>query len=103
MGAPKALPDDGLLDCILVYKTVGRLKLASLVGQYKRGQHLDWPFTKFVRGKKMVIESKEPAAVNVDGECEYVTRSEFQILEKAARVVIPTSSDYLEKRKNGTL
>lgn len=103
MGAPKALPDDGLLDCIIVRKTVGRLKLASLVGQYKRGEHLGWSFTEFVRGKKMVIESKNPAAVNVDGECEYVTRAQFEILEKAARVVIPTSSDYLERRKNGTL
>lgn len=99
MGAPKAIPDDGLLDCIIVYKTVGRLKLATLVNQYKKGQHLDWDFTNFVRGKKMHIQSKRPAAVNVDGECKYVTESTFQILEGAARVVIPTTSNYFEKIK----
>lgn len=101
-GAPKALPDDGLLDCIIVKKTVGRLKLVGLVNQYKRGEHLSWDFTNYTRGKKMHIESKKPAAVNVDGECEYVTEATFEILEKAARVVIPTTSNYFENRKNDT-
>ena len=57
MGAPKAIPDDGLLDFIIVRKTVGRLKLAGLINAYKRGEHLDWDFTTFLRGKKMHIES----------------------------------------------
>lgn len=47
MGAPKAIPDDGLLDFIIVRKTVGRLKLAGLINAYKRGEHLDWDFTTF--------------------------------------------------------
>lgn len=51
MGAPKAIPDDGLLDFIIVRKTVGRLKLAGLINAYKRGEHLDWDFTTFLRGK----------------------------------------------------
>ena len=80
-GAPKAVPDDGLLDFIIVEKTCNTLKLAGLVGKYKRGEHLSWDFTHFLRGKKMQIISQNPAAVNVDGECEYVTDFTFQILE----------------------
>ena len=93
-GAPKAVPDDGKLDFILVRKTVGRLKLAGLVGKYKRGEHLSWDFTEFVRGKKLQILSKNPAAVNVDGECEYVTESTFRILPAALDVIMPDEQSY---------
>ncbi len=93
-GAPKAVPDDGKLDFILVRKTVGRLKLAGLVGKYKRGEHLSWDFTEFVRGKKLQILSKNPAAVNVDGECEYVTESTFRILSAALDVIMPDEQSY---------
>ncbi len=93
-GAPKAVPDDGKRDFILVRKTVGRLKLAGLVGKYKRGEHLSWDFTEFVRGKKLQILSKNPAAVNVDGECEYVTESTFRILSAALDVIMPDEQSY---------
>lgn len=99
-GAPKAVPDDGLLDFILVRKTVGRLKLAGLVGKYKRGEHLAWDFTDFVRGKKLQIFSKNPAAVNVDGECEYVTESTFQILPAALDVIMPDTESYTQVIEN---
>lgn len=93
-GAPEAIPDDRLLDFVMVRKTVGRLKLAGLVGKYKRGEHLGWDFTEFVRGKKMHIESKKPAAVNVDGECEYVRESTFQLLPAAIDIVMPDPAAY---------
>lgn len=93
-GAPLAVPDDGLLDFVVVRKTVGRLKLAGLVGKYKRGEHLDWDFTNFLRGKKMQIFSESPAAVNVDGECEYVCESTFSLLPAAIRVVVPDVEAY---------
>lgn len=93
-GAPKAVPNDGLLDFIIVRKTVGRLKLAGLVSKYKRGEHLGWDFTTFVRGKKMQILSKNPAAVNVDGECDYVTESTFRLLEGALSLIVPDKAAY---------
>lgn len=93
-GAPYGVPDDGLLDFIVMEKTVGRLRLAGLVGKYKRGEHLSMPFTHFLRGKKMEIFSKKPAAVNVDGECRYVTQSTFQILENALEVILPDEAAY---------
>jgi diacylglycerol kinase family enzyme len=102
-GCPRALPDDGLLDCITVRRAFGRLKLISLIGKYKRGEHLGWLCTDFVRGKKMHIHSDVPAAVNVDGECHYVKDSVFELKEKAVCYVVPQGSAYLERRKSGTL
>ncbi len=95
-GAPKAVPTDGLLDFIMMKRTVGRFKLLSLLPTYKKGEHLDNPLTIFMRGKKMQIFSDSPRAVNVDGECEYVLESTFEILESAVNFVIPTTSTYDE-------
>ena len=47
------------------------------------------------------IISKKPASVNVDGECETVTQSTFEVLEKAINFVVPTTSDYFEKKAAG--
>ena len=102
-GAPLAIPDDGLLDMILVRSKISRLKLASLMSKYKKGEHLDWDITTFVRGKKLHIESKKPAAVNVDGECEYVTEATFEIIESGISFVVPRNSTYFEDRASGKI
>ena len=47
------------------------------------------------RCKKVRIESRNPAAVNVDGECEYVTEREFKLLESAITFVVPKNSEFL--------
>lgn len=95
-GAPLAVPDDGLLDFIIVKRNMSRLKMVSLVGKYKRGGHIGMDVTIFVRGKKMTVESRLPAAVNIDGECEYVTESCFELLPAAVNFVIPANSAYYE-------
>jgi diacylglycerol kinase family enzyme len=102
-GCPLALPDDGWLDCITVRRDFGLIKLLGLIGSYKKGEHLSWPYTSFVRGKKMRIQATKPAAVNVDGETRYVTESTFVLREKAICFVVPEGSLYLEQRANGTL
>jgi diacylglycerol kinase family enzyme len=73
------------------------------MSKYKRGEHLDWDITTFVRGKKLHIESKKPAAVNVDGECEYVTEATFEIIESGISFVVPKNSTYFEDRKSGKI
>ncbi|MDR1465536.1 MAG: hypothetical protein LBJ11_09600 [Oscillospiraceae bacterium] len=102
-GCPRALPDDGWLDCILVEKIFGRLKLITLINKYKSGEHLTWPFTSFVRGKKMRVHSDKLAAVNVDGETKYVHDSLFELREKSVCFVIPEGSPYLADRQAGKL
>ena len=51
----------------------------------------------------MTIHSDRPAAVNVDGECEYVTDRTFEIVEKGIRFVIPTTSSYIRDRESGKI
>ena len=99
MAGPKAYPDDGLLDFIIVESKLSRLKLATLLNKYKRGEHLDWDITNFQRGKKLVIHSDPPAAVNVDGETKYVTDTSFEIVEKGIVFVVPAGSPFLKDRE----
>ncbi len=103
MAAPKALTYDGLLDFIIVKKDCTRLKLLSLISPYKKGKHLDWERTVFQRGKKIHITSTKPAAMNIDGESEYVTECTFEIIEKGISFVVPACSDFTERVKNGTV
>lgn len=103
MAGPKALTYDGLLDFVVVKKDCTRLKLLSLIKPYKNGQHLDWERTIFKRGKKMTVRSEKLAAVNVDGETEYVKESTFEIVEKGIKFVVPACSDFLERVKNNNV
>ena len=99
MAAPLALPEDGLLDFVIVESRVSRPKLVTLLNKYKRGEHLDWDITTFKRGKKLTIHSESPAAVNVDGECKFVTDTSFEIIEKGMTFVVPRKSKFLVERE----
>lgn len=99
MAAPLAQPDDGLLDFVFVEASVSRAKLVTLLNKYKRGEHLDWDITTFKRGKKLTIHSESPAAVNVDGECKFVTDTSFEIIEKGMTFVVPRKSKFLVERE----
>lgn len=100
--APYAVPDDGLLDFSMV-DSMGPFTLIGKIGQYKKGQHYNWKQTTYLRGKKMTIKSDIPAAVNIDGECEMVTESTFEVVPNAFKFVIPTTSTYIEDRKSGKI
>ncbi len=97
--APLALPDDQLLDIVIVESRVSRAKLLTLLNKYKRGEHLDWDITTFKRAKKLTIHSEKPAAVNVDGEVKYVTDTSFKIVEKGMTYVVPRKSAFLKDRE----
>ena len=81
---------------IIVKKSIGRIKLLTLLNDYKAGKHLDWPICNFVRGKKLTIHSDKPAAVNVDGECSFVNDATFELIEKGITFVVPKGSAFLD-------
>jgi Sphingosine kinase and enzymes related to eukaryotic diacylglycerol kinase len=90
-GAPMADPCDGLLDFVMI-KRVSKLKMASLLGEYKSGQY---PSSKkfeglltVKRGRKMKIESSKPAIVNIDGECLKLSEVTFEVIPKALRLIV---------------
>lgn len=101
MAAPGAMPNDGLIDCVMVKYPPEIAKksvfgLVPLLAKYKKGEHLNWEFTRLVHCKKVKIESEKPAAVNVDGECDFVTEREFRLLEGAITFIVPRGSNFLE-------
>jgi len=104
---PKALPDDGLMDCVTVRRGTSKLKLMTMIGAFKSGAYVDDPawqgFTTFKRGKIMRIHAEAPAAVNVDGEIRQATDITFELKENAVCFVVPKGSKYLENRKAGKL
>ena len=102
MGGPLAMPNDGLLD-IAVVKTMSRLRLLTLLGKYKRGEHLEWDVTRFVRGKKITVHSENPAVVNVDGECDVVTDCTMEIIPSAIRFVVPANSTFFADVESGRI
>lgn len=96
---PEALPDDGLLDVVMVEANLSRLKLVTLLNKYKRGEHMGWDITIFRRCKKVTIHSETPAAVNVDGETKFVNDTSFELIEKGIKFVVPKKSQFLVDRE----
>lgn len=93
--APKAIPNDGLMDIVFVEANMSRLKLAGLLNKYKRGEHLDWDITTFRRDDIVSIHADTPAAVNVDGECSFVTDASFELIKKGIKFVVPKGAEFL--------
>lgn len=96
---PEALPDDGLLDVVMVEADISRLKLITLLNKYKRGEHMGWDITIFRRCKKVTIHSEKPAAVNVDGETKFVNDTSFELIDKGITFVVPRKSQFLVDRE----
>ncbi len=88
MLAPKAEPDDGMLDLTLIPKLTLPQALANLRRIYD-GSLLDHP--SVVNRRCRVIEMKSATEVNlgIDGESMRCTAVRFEILPRALRVKVP--------------
>lgn len=93
-GAPQAVPDDGLLDFVLIRKPP-LYKIPRLVGLYKAGLHIGSKefegLLTFRRGRKMEIFTQKPVAFNRDGEVTLVGSVSFRVLPHAIRFLVPAS------------
>lgn len=66
--APHSLPNDGMLECLTVDK-VSRLRVASLVGKFSKGEVEGVPEIQLHRGRTITISCQKENMVNLDGEC----------------------------------
>ncbi len=87
-GAPMASTEDGLLDFILI-KSVPRLKAITLLGKYKRGEHMDLDICEHFVGTAMDVHCDGGACVNADGEIEKGEDTRFEIVPKYFNFVVP--------------
>ncbi len=84
---PDAVADDGLFD-LTVIPQMNKLRLLSRFGVVYTGRIYDVPGVTLLRGSRIRIESQPPIRLEIDGEILGHSDFEFQILERAIRVVV---------------
>ena len=77
--APSSAIDDGLLDVVMVEKLhpFRRLRWLPVI---EKGKHLELPFIKYFRTKKLIITSEDLMDTHLDGEYYSAKRLEIEIL-----------------------
>ena len=95
---PKAEPDDGMLDVLLV-KGVSRLTVANVIGKYKAGKYEELPdIIRHFRCKKVVVRCDAESEINLDGELLMGKEITFEIVPQAVRFFYPKGLTYCAKK-----
>jgi len=91
---PDAMPNDGLLDILLVNKT-NRAGVLSLVQKYAAGKYKEIPkLITHVQDREMTIRAERPFMVNVDGEILRKQEVTFRLLPGALRFFAPRGAEF---------
>lgn len=94
MPVADAMPDDGVLDMLLVGK-VSLLTFIRLVGQYAKGRYKDYPqLIEDFHGRELTWSSKEPLVAVVDGEVLESTSFTVRLSEKKIHFFYPNGASY---------
>lgn len=94
MPVGEAMPDDGVLDMLLV-RRVGLFTLLRLVGQYARGNYRKYPdLILSFHGQEVDFSAMEPITVVVDGEVMRDTAFTVRLSEKKVNFFCPAGADY---------
>lgn len=84
---PDAIADDGLFDVTIIRK-ISRLGVLYNFKSLYNGKIYDIPNISLDRGRKIKIESDPETAIEVDGEALGYSPFEFEILNRAVRVIV---------------
>ena len=84
---PEAVADDGLFDLTII-RRMSPLKVLLNFKVLFNGRIYRLPSTSLDRGRRIRIESSPEIAVEVDGEALGYSPFEFEIIDKAIRVVV---------------
>lgn len=84
--APKALPDDGRFDVLLMRGT--KIDYLSSSSKVFKGEHLPSPQIKEYYAARVEVQSERPLRVEADGELLGFTPAIFEIVPKALRLKI---------------
>lgn len=88
--APRALPDDGLLD-VVIAGDLGTWENLRGLSKIRRGAHLDsgHPKISHALAKRVEVSSPELVRVDADGEQPGVLPAVFEVMPAALEVVCP--------------
>ncbi|MDD5603807.1 MAG: diacylglycerol kinase family protein [Eubacteriales bacterium] len=91
---PEAMPDDGVIDVLVVDKC-SRLKVAALINTYKNGGYAKLPeLIHHYRCREMSVETPSEVAVNIDGETIRARRIDIKISETRMRFFYPRGAKW---------
>ena len=94
MPVGEAMPDDGVLDMLLV-RRVSLFTFLRLVGKYARGLYKQFPELIFdCHGREVSFSAQEPIAVVVDGEIMRDTAFTVRLSEKKVNFFYPAGASY---------
>ena len=86
--APKAIPNDGQLDCTLVDK-ISKPRILKFLPLYQHGRHEGLDCCRISRCSSMEFASERPIPVNLDGEIVRSTGMRFEIVKNGVSFLIP--------------
>jgi diacylglycerol kinase (ATP) len=86
--APEADLTDGLFDVCHI-RNLSKLRILFLFPKVIKGKHAVIPEVSFKRAERVGISSDEYITLNLDGEFEKVKSVQFEIVQKAVKVIIP--------------
>lgn len=86
--APDAKLDDGYLDVCLI-RAIPRWRIFALFPKFIKGLHGQLEEVSFYKAKRIIIESKNDISLNTDGEVVTAKTINFEIYEKAIKVIFP--------------
>lgn len=94
MPVREAMPDDGVLDMLLV-REVSLFTFLRLVGKYARGLYRQYPeLIEDFHGGQVSFSSQQPITVVVDGEVMRDTAFTVRLSEKKVNFFYPAGADY---------
>ena len=94
MPVGEAMPDDGVLDILVVGK-VNLLTFARLVGKYAKGQYRKCPkYIRHFHGQEVTVSSQQEVVTVVDGEVMRANGFRIRLSEKKIHFFYPSTVDY---------
>jgi YegS/Rv2252/BmrU family lipid kinase len=85
---PKAEPDDGVFDVLLIGDITKRDLVMTLPKIY-RGTHLPHPKAEELRGVTIHVEARTRLPIELDGEQPGTTPATFEVVPSALRILVP--------------
>ena len=102
MPVAEAMPDDGILDMLLV-RQVSVFTFLRLVGKYAKGLYRRYPeLISDCHGQQVSFSAQQPITVVVDGEVMVDTQFTVCLSEKKVNFFYPAGSDYRIGKKIST-
>lgn len=94
MPVPDAMPDDGLLDMLLI-PGISMLTFARVVGKYAKGLYKKYPHLILARrGQEVTFTAEEDNVTLVDGEVVPGREFTVRLSEKKVNFFYPAHADY---------